>query len=148
MNYKDTLEKTAKDYFENFDDTVEFTITVPVSSVDGITSFVIEDTLDDYFELDGEITTTLVSEDDSEATLTPGASLAGKKIKLEITEQDKITQLADKTVKITYSVKLKDDFKYEDLPDDYKKNGIPNEAKLIVNNNPNPSTVKERVKVP
>ncbi len=152
VNHKDTLEKTVdKPVFDTGNAQRQFTITVPVSDVDGMTSFVIEDTIDPFFKLvSGSLNTVLVNEDETEAAeegIAMEADADGHALRLDV-PSDKLDKLADKTVKITYSVTLADGFNYNDLPKSYKDEGIPNEAKLIVNNDPNPKTATKKVKVP
>ena len=136
------VKTVDQNFFETFDATRTFTISVPVGPVDGISSFNIEDAIDSYFKvIDIQ---TLV---DNESVEGIAATMDGSVLKLSVEGED-LAKIADKTVNIVYQVNLKDGFSYADLPEDYKTSGIPNQAGLIVDNQPRVNTAIKKVEVP
>lgn len=146
-------KKVDKSFFEDYSKERTFTITTPVNSVDGINNLLIEDTLDDYFKLvDGSLKTEIVKADSTTTDPSITATNSGQKISLNINTPEELAKVKNSKIVITYKVSLKDPsggvFIYDNLPEEYKKTGIPNVSTVSVNNRLSVSTQPVKVSVP
>ncbi|NLY09410.1 MAG: isopeptide-forming domain-containing fimbrial protein [Tissierellia bacterium] len=115
----------------------EFTykVEIPLGDVNGITSFVIKDTVDDFLTIT-ENSAKVTIGDTVSGTV---ASVDGQNITY-IASADDISSMASKVVTLEFKAKIKEDTTYEALKEAYADLGIPNKAGLTINTNPEVET--------
>ncbi|NLD18600.1 MAG: isopeptide-forming domain-containing fimbrial protein, partial [Tissierellia bacterium] len=120
----------------------DYTVDVPVTSIEGMTSFIIEDTVHDLLDIvpgSGKVTADGVT-----VSTTENLTVEGKKITFSLTSG--FDKIADRTVRLSFKAKIAagvtmDQLKaFMEVPEN--NGGIPNTATLKINDNPqNSNTV-------
>ncbi|MGX7108641.1 Cna B-type domain-containing protein [Facklamia miroungae] len=137
-----STKSVDKNFFANFSEEKIFRISTPIDSVENIKSIEIEDTVDPMFEIQKANVISTNGNYEGQPVV------AGQNVKVSVTSTEDLVNLAKGNLILEIKVKLKDGFVYDELSEDYKKNGIPNTAEISINGETPISTNEVRVKVP